>query len=139
MKNALFALGLSLLLAVSPASAADTKEDVFRGKLFPPNVILEHQAELALSREQFAAIKAAVVEVQAGVAEYEWDMREAYLRMMSELDKSPIDESAVINQVTAALAAENEVKKHQVTMLIRLRNLLDEEQVAYLQSVTASQ
>jgi len=138
MKTGLYAFWLICLLAVGSAVAADGKEDVFKGKLFPPNVILENQAELNLSKEQFTAIRAAVVDVQANIAEYEWDMREAYLKMMAELDKAPIDERIVLGHVTAALAAENEVKKHQVAMLVRLKNLLTDEQVAYLESVTDS-
>ncbi len=53
---------------------------------------------------------------------------------MAELDKSPIDQNTVLEHVGAALRAENEVKKLQVAMLIRLKNLLTDEQVAYLES-----
>ncbi len=123
------------LLVTSPAMAKSPKDDVFKGKLFPPNVILEHQDELGLSQEQFTAIKAAVVEVQSNVAEHEWDVREAYMRLMRELDESPIDEDQVMVHVSEALAAENEVKKEQVKMLIQLKNLLTDEQIAYLESV----
>ena len=120
--------------AVGLASAAEPKPDVFKGKLFPPNVILEHQAELGLSKEQFTEVRKTVVELQGNVAEHEWDVREAYQNIMAELDRSPIDEDKVLEHVGAALRAENEVKKLQVAMLVKLRNLLTEEQVAYLES-----
>lgn len=128
----------SVLLFASAASAqgmGQQQRDVFKGKLFAPNVILEHQEALDLSKEQFTAIRAAVVEVQASVAEHEWDLREAYQRIMSDLDDAPVDEKQVLENVQAALLAENEVKKLQVAMLVRLRNLLTDEQMAYLQSV----
>lgn len=130
--------GLAIVFLVSwftlgTAYAAETRADVFKGKLFPPNVILEHQSELGLSKEQFQAIKTAVVDVQANVAEHEWDMREAYVAIMTELDKSPVDENRVLELVSAALLAENEVKKEQMTMLIRLRNLLTDQQVSFLE------
>ena len=125
---------LALLLGTSAAIAAPSKADVFKGKLFPPGVILQHQDALQLSKEQFTAIKAAVVEVQANVAGHEWDLREAYMNVMSELDKSPVDEQRVMEFVDKALVAENQVKKEQVVMLIRLRNLLTDEQVAYLEA-----
>jgi hypothetical protein len=132
--------GIFLVLAVASlgmgaALAAGPKEDVFKGKLFPPNVILEHRAEIGLSKAQFKAIRAAVVEVQAGVAEHEWDMQEAYQVLMQELDKSPIDENRVMENADKALLAENQVKKKQMSMLVRLKNLLTEEQIAYLESV----
>ena len=64
--------GLLLLLATASfcvANAAEPRQDMFKGKLFPPNIIMQHQAELRLSKEQFTEIRAAVVAVQAGVAE----------------------------------------------------------------------
>jgi hypothetical protein len=97
---------------------------------------MEHQNELGLSKEQFTAIRAAVVEVQSNVAGYEWDLREAFQRVLAQLDESPIDEDKVIDSLQIALQAENEVKKQQVAMLIKLRNLLTDEQAEYLQSVT---
>ena len=127
---------LFLLASVAAAQGQGNQRDVFKGKLFPPNIILEHQDELGLSKEQFTAIRAAVVEVQINVAEHEWDLREAYQRVLSDLDDSPIDEDKVLNNVQVALLAENQVKKMQVAMLIKLRNLLTDEQAEYLQTVT---
>lgn len=131
----LLGLVLFFLASVAVAQGYGQQKDVFKGKLFPPNVIMEHQHELDLSKEQFTAIRAAVVEVQADVAGYEWDLREAFQRVLSALDKSPIDEDEVSKSLEAALRAENEVKKRQVAMLVRLRNLLTDEQVAYLESI----
>jgi len=133
--------GLLLVLAVASlgvgfAQAAEPPKDVFKGKLFPPNVILEHQTELELSKAQFTEIRAAVVAVQAGVAEHEWDMREAYQGLMQALDKAPIDEKEVLKHANVALLAENQVKKQQMAMLVRLKNLLTAEQIRYLETVS---
>ncbi len=137
MKKGLSLLSLYFVLFAAGASAQgmDAQKDVFKGKLFPPNVILEHQDALKLSKEQYTAIKASVVEVQASVAEHEWDMREAYQQALLQLDESPVDEDKVLVSVASVLQAENKVKQLQMTMLIRLRNLLTDEQMDYLQSV----
>ncbi len=124
-----------LTLLCGAAGAAGPKDDVFKGKLFPPNVILENQAELNLTKQQFTQIKAAVVAVQANVAEHEWDLREAYQGVLQALDETPIDEERVLELVDAALVAENAVKKEQVAMLIKLKNLLNDEQISFLESV----
>ena len=134
MRTSLLILALMSVL-LGQAHAAEPQKDIFKGKLFPPNVILEHKAELELSKAQFKAIRAAVVEVQAGVAEHEWDMQEAYQALMKELDNAPIDEKRVIAHADAALMAENRVKKKQMAMLVRLKNLLTVDQVRYLESV----
>jgi len=135
MKKGFLIILAAALFGTSAGFAADAKEDVFKGKLFAPNIILENQAELELSKDQFTAIKKAVVEVQSNVAEHEWDVREAYLSMMQALDEVPINEERVLELVGVALLAENEVKKEQMTMLVRLKNLLTAEQVAYLESI----
>ena len=122
-------------IGLCTAAMAEDKGEPFKGKLFPPDVILENQAALDLSKEQFTKIRAAVVEVQSGVAEHEWDMREAYLRLMQELDKSPIDEARVLQHAAVALSAENQVKKMQIAMLVRLKNLLTDEQIAMLEAI----
>ena len=135
MRTGFLIVAIVASLAVGAAQAAGPKEDPFKGKLFAPNLILENQADLNLSKQQFTEIKAAVVEVQANVAEHEWDLREAYQAVLAELDNSPIDESRVIELVNTALLAENEVKKQQVAMLIKLKNLLNDEQIAYLEDI----
>ena len=136
-RNSLTLLGICLVLftTVATAQGIGKQKDVFKGKLFAPNIILENQDELGLSKEQFTAIRAAVVAVQGNVAEHEWDLREAYMKVMADLDEVPVDEDKVMVNVQAALLAENEVKKLQVAMLIRLRNLLTDEQMQYLQGL----
>jgi len=135
MKKGLLILLALVSLGASAAGAASPKEDVFKGKLFAPNVILENQSELGLSKQQFTEIRRAVVEVQANIAEHEWDIAEAYQNIMDELDRSPINEQQVLEHVGVALRAENEVKKLQVGMLIRLKNLLTDEQIRHLESL----
>ena len=135
--QSLAAVIVTLLLGIGIAAGAQAQQkgDPFKGKLFPPNVILENQAELDLSKEQFTKIRAAVVDVQANVAEHEWDLREAYMKIMAELDKTPVDEDGVLEHIDAALRAENQVKKLQVAMLVRLKNLLTPQQVDYLEGI----
>ena len=135
--------GISLLavlcivcLSVSAlAQQQGPQQDPFRGKLFAPNVILDHRADLDLTDEQMQAIRDAVVAARGEIAEHEWDLREAYQQVLADLDASPVDEDTVLANVEKALLAENEVKKRQVALLIQLRNLLTDEQIAYLQSV----
>jgi hypothetical protein len=130
--NGLASLGLVLLIACSSAQAQGRDGDVFKGKLFPPNIVLEHQDALGLTKEQFTAIRAAVVEVQSNVAEHEWDLRMAYQEVMAELDNSPVESDRVLELIDKVLTAENNVKKLQIAMLVELRNLLTDEQMEYL-------
>ena len=86
MSKGLLVLLACACLGTTTAGAAEPKADVFKGKLFAPNVILENNNELGLSKQQFTDIRQAVVEVQAGVAGHEWDIAEAYQNIM-DLDR----------------------------------------------------
>ena len=59
--------------------------------------------------------------------------QEAYQALMLELDKSPVDEDRVLEYAGKALLAENQVKKKQMAMLVRLKNLLTTEQIDFLE------
>ena len=61
------------------------------------------------------------------------------MKVMTDLDEVPVNEEKIMTNVQAALLAENQVKKMQVTMLIRLRNLLTDEQIQYLQGLRGNQ
>ena len=95
-KRIMTAMAAVCVLLAAIASAQDQNrpdpKDVFKGKLFAPQIILEHRDALGLTKEQFTAIRAAVVEVQSGVAGHEWDLREAYMEVLARLDESPVDE-----------------------------------------------
>lgn len=130
------ALLVALTMSIPAYAQEDDGDDVFRGKLFAPEHILEHREALDLSREQYSAIRAAVVETQSGIAGYEWDLTEAYQKLLTALDASPIDADEANRYVEQALDAENEVKKAQVRLLVNLRNLLSEEQVVKLRRLT---
>ena len=136
--------GLTIILVIvslwaTAAQAALPKGDVFKGKLFAPDIILEHRSELGLTKQQFTDIRAVVVEVQTGIAEHEWDMREAYQEVMAELDRTPINEADILQYAMAAMLAENKVKAKQLSMLVRLKNLLTAEQIMYLETVVGKQ
>ena len=105
---------LGLMSSAVLAQGLPGKKDVFKGKLFAPNIILEHQDELGLTKDQFTAIKAAVVEVQASVAEHEWDLREAYMKTLASLDETPIDEELVLENVDAGTSESHGAGIEQV-------------------------
>jgi len=132
MKTVAVFLIVTLTFLTSAAIAQD--KDPFRGKLFPPKVVLAEREALELTEEQYADIRAIVVEVQAKVAEHEFDMQDAYARVMALLDADTVDEASVREAVQAVLAAENRVKLEQVAMLVRIRNLLTDGQRRYLET-----
>jgi Spy/CpxP family protein refolding chaperone len=141
MKSLLASLLLLLTVTLLPAHAADDPArkdggaEFIKGKLFPPELIMRHQAKLNLTEKQRSTIKNELKNFQSRLAEVQWDMLEASTGLDTAIDVLPVNREAVMQQVERVLLAENRVKLLHLEMLIAIKNALDAEQVAYLKSV----
>ena len=123
-----------LLLFVAVPLFAQQDDPIGR-YLAPPDVIMAHSQELALQDKQRAAIKAEVQKAQAKFIDAQWDMKEETEKMLHLLQQSPIDEARVLEQADKVMSLEREIKKTQLGMLIRIRNLLTADQLAKLDAI----
>ncbi len=141
MKSLLACLMLVLTVTLLPAHAADesAKKDpgaeFIKGKLFPPELIMRHNARLNLTEKQRSTIKNELKNFQSRLAEVQWDMLEASTGLDTAIDTLPVNRDAVMQQVERVLLAENRVKLLHLEMLIAIKNALSPEQVAFLKSV----
>ena len=140
MKPVLALLAILLSLAFAGAHAADEAKkdpgaDFIKGKLFPPELIMRHQARLNLTEKQRETMKNELKSFQSKLAEVQWDMLEASTGLDTAIDQLPVNREAVLQQVERVLQGENRVKMLHLEMLIAIKNALSPEQVAYLKSV----
>jgi Spy/CpxP family protein refolding chaperone len=110
-------------------------DDPIGRQLFPPEMVMGHQEELALQEKQRAAIRAEVVKVQTRFVDLQWQLSEDSEKMVNLLRAVPIDEAKVLEQADKVMAVERDVKKMQLSLLIRIKNLLTPEQIARLQEI----
>jgi Spy/CpxP family protein refolding chaperone len=124
-------IGVAFLLLLSAASTFAQPapgEDPIAQNLFPPDLVMRYGSEIGLDEKQRAAIKEVVQKAQARFLDGQWDMQSESERMVRLLQAKPIDETAVLAQVEKVLALEREVKKAQLSLLIRIKNLLTDAQ-----------
>jgi Spy/CpxP family protein refolding chaperone len=103
--------------------------------LVPPDLIMSHSQELNLQEKQRAAIKAEVQKAQSKFIDAQWDMKEATEKMVHLLQQSPADEARILDQADKVMALEREIKRTQLSLLIRIRNILTTEQMAKLDAI----
>ena len=132
--NAIAALLLCLLAVTAPARAED-KDDWIKGKLFGPELILQHRKELKLTARQMDLIGAELKRVQGQAAESDWTLMTEATQLQELIDQHPVDGKAVMAGVDRVFDAENRKKKLFMEMLINIKNALTTEQVAYLKTV----
>jgi Spy/CpxP family protein refolding chaperone len=130
-------LCLAAAIAV-PLHAADQpdKDEWLKGRLFGPELVLKHQGKLKLTENQRDAIGAELKRVQAQAAESDWTLMSEASGLQELIDQHPVDSKAVMTSVDRIFTAENRKKRLYVEMLVNIKNLLTDEQVAYLKSVS---
>ena len=58
----------------------------------------------------------------------QWDMQSESEKLVQLLKARPVDENAVLAQVDQVLNREREIKKAQISLLVRIKNLLTDGQ-----------
>jgi Spy/CpxP family protein refolding chaperone len=122
-----------LLSLVAVAHAEPGKnDDPIAARLFPPELIMKHQRELAVDDKQRDAIVAEVQKTQAQLVPLQWQMQGASEQMAKLLDAPKLDEAKVLAQADKIMTIEREFKRAHLGLLVRLRNLLSDTQRARL-------
>ena len=134
MKQLLSAGAFLLSLALSaPLAAQQPADDPLAKLLFPPELVMQHQADIGLKPEQRTAITRAIGELQGQVLDVQWRMQDAARQLAALLGKPSVDQTAALTQVDEVLNLEREVKRAQLTLLIRIKNTLTPEQQGKLE------
>ena len=103
------------------------------GRLFPPEVIMHNREKLNLTARQVNTIKDEMKTFQSGIVDIQWDLNEAQSNLDKELNNDKIDDKRALSLVDDVMRAENALKKSNLALLIKIRNVLDENQIAELE------
>jgi Spy/CpxP family protein refolding chaperone len=123
---------LSLALS-APLAAQQAGDDPLARLLFPPELVMQHQGDIGLKPEQRTAITHAIGDLQGQVLDVQWRMQDAAKKLAALLGKPSVDQAAALAQVDEVLNLEREVKRAQLTLLIRIKNTLTSEQQGKLE------
>ena len=102
-------------------------EDFSRG-LFTPELIMRHYREIGLSTEQRATITEAIRILQSDVVDPQWRLMEVSQNLTELLESTPIDEAQALSVIDQVFEAEAEIKRANISALIRIKNALTQEQ-----------
>jgi Spy/CpxP family protein refolding chaperone len=126
---------LLLLIAAPLLAQQPPNDDPMARYLVPPDMIMAHSQEISLQEKQRAAIKSEVQKAQSKFIDWQWDMKEESEKMVRLLQQTPADEARILEQADKVMALEREIKKTQLSLLIRIRNLLTAEQISKLDEI----
>jgi len=121
---------LTFLVTAANANAAPPGAggDELAQYLFPPEQVLKFRQDIGLDDRQSKALKELVQQAQSHFLDLQWDLQADAGKLAQVLRAPRVDETAALAQVDRVLSQEREVKKAQLTLLIRIKNLLTPEQ-----------
>ena len=112
----------------SPRPAPSPADDPFARYLFPIELVMANQQAINLTDRQRAAMQKEMKEAQGKFIDLQFRMSGEGERLQRLLQSSSVDEDAVLDQVDRVLTLEREIKHAQLTLMIRIKNQLTEQQ-----------
>ena len=135
-------ISCALLLFVAVAARAQQPPqppppppDPIGENLFPPELVMQYQQAIGLSEEQRNLIKAEIQKAQAHFTDLQWQLQSETETMASLLKEPKADEQQVLAQLDKILNLEREIKRTQITLVVRIKNSLTPEQQARLREL----
>lgn len=134
-------LGVAALLAsANPAQGQNPKpDDAFAQAVFDPQLVLRHAQAIGLTPAQRRTILDELKATQTALGPLQANMTEPALDLIELLGQTKVDEARVVAKMDQVLQIENEVKKKQAALLIRIKNALTPEQQARLRELRAAE
>ena len=130
-----FVLGAASLAAQGPPPGQRGPrpgQDDWGRNFFPPQLVMQHQSEIGLQDSQRTALTSAVQQAQAKFMDVQWKLSAEGEKMARLLQGTQVDETQVLEQVDRILALEREIKRGQISLMVRIKNTLTAAQQAKL-------
>ncbi|HEY2798276.1 MAG TPA: periplasmic heavy metal sensor [Thermoanaerobaculia bacterium] len=116
-------------------SASTPPDDPFARYLYPPDRVMGHAMELGLDEAQKTSIKNEVQKAQGKFVDLQFELQGESEKMIRLLQQKPVDEAGVLAEVDRILALEKDIKKTQISLLVRIKNVLTPAQQAKLSEI----
>jgi len=128
MKRHLIVLSFAFVCGLSWGQSPQASDDPIAGQLFPPELVMQYHQEIGLTADQSKSLRDEIQKAQAKFMDMQWSMQSEREKLVLLLKARPVDESAVLAQLDKVLDREREIKKTQISLLIRVKNQLTAEQ-----------
>ncbi len=129
-------LPLCLLLAApSLAQPPAPPDDPLRDYFLPPELVMQNQQAIGLGDDQKTFFKTELRQAQQRFTELQWKLEDEMERFVTLVKQPQVDEQQALAQLDRVLAAEREVKRTQISLLIRIKDHLRPDQQARLQEI----
>jgi hypothetical protein len=135
MRSRAMLLPILLLAGTALALAQSPTDDPLRDLFFPPELVMQNQQAIGLGDDQKSFFKTELRQAQQRFTELQWKLADEMERFVALVKQPQVEEQQALAQLDKVLAAEREVKRTQISLLIHIKDHLRPEQQARLQEI----
>jgi Spy/CpxP family protein refolding chaperone len=110
-------------------------DDPLADDMFPPEMIMQHQRELALTDAQKTFMRSETQRASMRFDELQWQLQDAMEALHETMKGNQVNEQLALTQLNKVLDAEREIKTLHMGMAIRIKNQLTPDQQMKLQTM----
>jgi Spy/CpxP family protein refolding chaperone len=109
--------------------------DPLADAIFPPEMIMQHQRELALTDDQKTFMRAEINKTSTRFNELQWQLEDAMEALHTTMKENNVNEQQALAQLDKVLENERQIKRLHMELAIRLKNKLTPDQQMKLQGM----
>ena len=105
------------------------------GPMFPPEMVMQNQRELALTDQQKTFMRTEIGKTSARFNDLQWQLHDAMEVLHETMKANQVNEQQALAQLDRVLETEREIKRLHMELAIKIKNNLTPEQQQKLQTL----
>lgn len=114
---------------------APSGDDPLAKLLLPPDLVMSHQQAINLTEQQRQTIQSTMVDTQKKLLDQQFKLNGEVEKLQSFLRSSAPDEAKVLEEMDKVLGAERDIKRAQLSLMVKLKNSLTQQQQSQLEAL----
>jgi len=124
--------GPGLRNCAAPSNGGD---DALAKLLLPPDLVMSNQQAINLTDQQRALIQFNMIDTQKKLLDQQFKLQSELEKLRSFLNSIKPDEGKVLDEMDKVLGAERDIKRAQLSLMVKLKNSLTEQQQSKLEEL----
>ena len=124
--------GPGLRNCAAPSNGGD---DALGKVLLSPDLVMSHQQAIALTELQRQAIQSNMLDTQKKLLDQQFKLQGEVEKLQQLLKSATPDETKVLDEMDKVLGAERDIKRAQLSLMVKLKNSLTPQQQSQLETL----
>lgn len=124
--------GPGLRSCTAPSNGGD---DALAKVLLSPDLVMSNQQAIALTDLQRQAIQNSMLDTQKKLLDHQFKLQGEVEKLQQLLKSATPDETKVLDEMDKVLNAERDIKRTQLSLMVKLKNSLTQQQQAQLEAL----